>query len=92
MQSDESWEESSVLFTLTTSKHNPQGRIKGTKEMLLSWQIQGHKLLQSARRRSSVQRGFYPWTLGMNGIPENEVTTVSFGLDGASTDPSISQC
>lgn len=23
----------------TTSKHNPQGGIKGTKEMLLSWQI-----------------------------------------------------
>lgn len=34
MQSDESWGSFSVLFTLTNSKHNPQGGIKGAKEML----------------------------------------------------------
>jgi len=71
-----------LCYPQATATHSEERQEQ--KELILSQQIQGHKLLHSMRR-SSVQYRFYPWTPGISGIPESDLTTISYGSGGTNT-------
>lgn len=86
MWSDEPRGRSSVTcsylsYSQATATHSEEWQEQ--KELMLSQQIQGHKLLHSMR--SSVQCRFYPWIPGKSGIPESDFTIISIGSSGTNT-------